>query len=147
MAGGTRLEHLELLRNDDEYLDALGGPADSRSDDGGRLLPQVRRRPHRRAAGVFNDTRAQVWRQQPEDFFREAILDADGTMVETTGQCKEGMDVNYKNQRGCHPLVLSLANTGEPLSVVNRPGGRPSHEQAPATFDTAIGLCRRAGIG
>lgn len=96
---------------------------------------------------IFNDTRAQVWRQQPEDFFREAILDADGTMVETTGQCKEGMDVNYKNQRGCHPLVLSLANTGEPLSVVNRPGGRPSHEQAPATFDTAIGLCRRAGIG
>jgi len=81
---------------------------------------------------VFNETRVNVRRQQPEDFFREAILDPDGTMVETTGQCKEGMDINYRSRWGYHPLVLSLANTGEPLSVINRPGSRPGHEQAAA---------------
>jgi hypothetical protein len=32
--------------------------------------------------------------------------------------------------RGYHPLVVSLANTGEVLSIVNRPGNRPSHEGA-----------------
>lgn len=146
MAGGTRLEHLELLRNDEGYLDALGArriPDPTTAGDFCRRFDADRIDVLQE---IFNDTRAQVWRQQPEDFFREAILDADGTMVETTGRCKDGMDINYKNQWGYHPLVLSLANTGEPLYVVNRPGSRPSHEQAPATFDKAIGLCRRAGF-
>ena len=95
---------------------------------------------------IFNATRLKVWRQQPKSFFDEAILDADGTMVETTGECKQGMDINYKGQWGYHPLVLSLANTGEPLFVVNRSGNRPSHEQAAFYFDRAIALCRRAGF-
>ena len=95
---------------------------------------------------VFNATRLKVWRQQPKSFFDEAILDADGTMVETTGECKQGMDINYKGQWGYHPLVISLANTGEPLFVVNRSGNRPSHEQAAWYFDRSIELCRKAGF-
>ena len=71
-----------------------------------------------------------VWQQQPKAFFEEAVIEADGTMVETSGECKQGMDINHKGQWGYHPLVLSLANTGEPLFVVNRSGNRPSHEQA-----------------
>jgi hypothetical protein len=39
-----------------------------------------------------------VWQQQPPSFFEEAILDADGTMVETTGQCKQGMNMSYKGE-------------------------------------------------
>jgi hypothetical protein len=67
-------------------------------------------------------------------------------MVETTGQCKEGIDINHKGQWGYHPLIISLSNTGEPLYIVNRSGNRPSHEGAAAYLDQAVSLCRKAGF-
>jgi hypothetical protein len=95
---------------------------------------------------TINEVRVRVWRQQPEGFFDRAILEADGTMAPTTGQCKEGMDISYKGEWGYHPLIVSLANTQEPLYVVNRSGNRPSHEGATGYYDQAIALCRKAGF-
>src|SRR5664279_3005068 len=146
LAGGTRLEHLELLRSDEAYLDALGARRIPDPTTAGDFCRRFGEAAIFRLQAIFNATRWKVWRQQPKSFFEEAILDADGTMAETTGECKQGMDINYKGQWGYHPLVLSLANTGEPLFVVNRSGNRPSHEQAAFYFDRAIALCRRAGF-
>jgi hypothetical protein len=42
--------------------------------------------------------------------------------------------------------VLTLANTGEVLSVVNRPGNRPSHDGAAAQVDRAAAVCLRGGF-
>jgi len=95
---------------------------------------------------VFNEVRLKVWRQQPQAFFDEAIIEADGSMVETTGECKQGIDINPKGEWGYHPLMISLANTNEPLYLVNRSGNRPSHEGAAEYFDKSISLCRRAGF-
>ena len=146
LAGGECLEHLEWRRNDEVYLDALGArriPDPTTAGDFCRRFA-----PHDVDAlqEVFNDARLIVWRQQPDEFFDEAVLDADGTMVETTGECKQGIDVNHKGQWGYHPLMVSLANTGEPLYLVNRSGNRPSQEGAAEYFDRAIGLCRRGGF-
>ena len=146
LAGGTCLEHLELLRNDEAYLDALGARRIPDPTTAGDFCRRFDPCDVNTLQEVFNDSRLKVWRQQPAAFFDEAILEADGTMVETTGECKQGMDINHKGQWGYHPLVLSLANTGEPLYVVNRSGNRPSHEQAAVYFDRAIALCRRAGF-
>jgi hypothetical protein len=76
----------------------------------------------------------------------QAVIDVDGTMVETTGECKFGMDINYQGQWGYHPLIISLANTAEPLLIVNRSGNRPSHDEAPEYLDRAIEVCRRGGF-
>src|SRR5215210_6370594 len=48
--------------------------------------------------------------------------------------------------RHYHPLIISLANTGEVLSLGNRSGNRPSHEGATAQLDLTILLCRQAGF-
>jgi len=95
---------------------------------------------------LINDVRLQVWRKQPVEFFEEAIIEGDGTIAPTTGECKQGMDISYDGIWGYHPLVISLANTQEPLFLVNRSGNRPSHEGAAARFDQAVELCRRAGF-
>ena len=146
LAGGTCLEHLELLRNDEAYLDALGARRVPDPTTAGDYCRRFDAAALFRLQSIVNAIRTKVWRQQPDSFFDEAILEADGTMVETTGECKQGMDINYKGQWGYHPLVLSLANTAEPLFVVNRSGNRPSHEQAAWYFDRAIALCRKSGF-
>ncbi len=70
----------------------------------------------------------------------------DGVLVETTGECKIGMDMAYDGTWGYHPLVVSLANTSEVLSVLNRPGNRPSHEGAAAEVDRAVRVCLEGGF-
>jgi hypothetical protein len=146
LAGGTCLEDIELQRNQESYLDALGAqriPDPTTEGDFCRRF-QV---PHiETLMDTINDVRLEVWKLQPAEFFAQAVIDADGTLAETYGQCKEGMDISYKGQWGYHPLLVSLANTGEPLYLVNRSGNRPSSEGAAARFDQGIALCREAGF-
>ena len=146
LAGGACLEHLELRRNDEVYLDSLGTRRIPDPTTAGDFCRRFSARDINALQEVFNETRLKVWRQQGDAFFEEAIIEADGTMVETTGECKQGMDINYKGQWGYHPLMISLANTGEPLYIVNRSGNRPSHEGAAEYLDKSITICRRAGF-
>jgi hypothetical protein len=146
LAGGTRLEHIELRRNDEVFLDALGVESIPDPTTAGDFCRRFNIGNIQQLMEAINETRLAVWRQQPDEFFEEAVIDADGTIVETTGECKQGMDISYNGKWGYHPLLISLANTGEPLYLLNRSANRPSHEGAAAYFDRAAALCRRAGF-
>lgn len=147
LCDGTCLEDLELRRNDEHYLDALGaesipdpttaGDFCRRFETDGQVLELME---------AIHVARRNVWRQQDPAFFKQAVIDADGSIAPTFGECKQGMHISYKGQWGYHPLLISLANTKEPLYLVNRPGNRPSHEQADAYLDKAASLCREAGF-
>ena len=146
LAGGQCLEDLELRRNDEVYLDALGAQRIPDPTTAGDFCRRFSRYDVHVLMECINTARLRVWRQQPKEFFKLAIIDADGSMAPTTGECKQGMDISYKGEWGYHPLLVSLANTGEPLYLVNRSGNRPSHEGASEYLDKAIQLCRRGGF-
>jgi hypothetical protein len=146
ISGGTCLEHLEYRRNDEAYLDALGSqriPDPTTAGDFCRRLDNVQ---ILSVMQGINRSRQTVWQQQPDSFFDQATIEADGTMVETCGEKKQGLGINHKGQWGYHPLVVSLAETQEVLYLQNRSGNRPSHENAAFFFDLAINQCRKAGF-
>ncbi len=146
LCGGERLEHIELRRNDEVYLDALGAQRIPDPTTEGDFCRRFGEGDIEDLMDAINEARLGVWRRQPCDFFEQAILEADGTIAPTNGECKQGMDISYKGIWGYHPLVVSLANTGEPLYLVNRSGNRPSNEGAAERFDQGIELCRTGGF-
>jgi hypothetical protein len=146
LCGGKCLQDLELLRNDENYLNALGTrrvPDPTTAGDFCRRFTSVDLHTF---IDIVNDTRLKVWAEQPDDFFNCAKIDMDGAKTETTGECKRGMDISYDGLWCYHPLLVTLANTGEVLSLVNRSGNRPSHEGAAAEADRAVQLCIKAGF-
>jgi hypothetical protein len=147
LAGGRTLEDLELRRNDVGFLDALGAESLPDPTTAGDFCRRFDANAIESLMAAINETRLEVWRRQPASFFAEpARIDGDGTLVPTYGECKEGMDISFKGTWGYHALVVSLANTGEPLCLLNRPGNRPSSEGVVPYFDQAIELCRQAGF-
>ena len=147
LCAGTCLEDLELRRQDEAYLNLLDAERIPDPTTAGDFCRRFERHHLRALQAAYDEARQQVWAEQPQEFFAEARIEADGTIVETDAQCKAGIDYCApKKVWGYHPLVVTLANTGEVLRLLNRPGSRPSHEGAAALLDESIALCRAAGF-
>ena len=135
---GVRLQDIELRRNDEAFLDALGAqripdPTTSgdftRRFDEGDIVTLME---------AINSTRQRVWKRQGRGFLEEAFIDTDGTIAPTLGECKGGMSLSYKGVWGYAPLTVSLANTNEVLYLVNRPGNVVSHDGCVEWIERAI---------
>lgn len=146
LCGAVAIQDIEMRRNDEHYLNSIGTeriPDPTTSGDFCRRFDETHIDQLNRAV---DEVRLRVWKQQDRPFFDEAVIDMDGTIVGTSGECKAGMDISYKNIWGYHPLVVTLANTGEVLRLVNRGGNSHSAREASISADQAIGLCREAGF-
>jgi hypothetical protein len=146
LCGGTCLQDIELRRNDENYLNALGTSRIPDPTTAGDYCRRFTAADCYKFIDIVNDTRLKVWADQPDEFFECAKIDMDGSITETTGECKQGMDISYDGRWGYHPLAVTLANTREVLSIVNRSGNRPSHEGAAVEADRAAQLCMKAGF-
>lgn len=146
LCGGLCLEDLELRRQDEAYLNLLGASRIPDPTTAGDFCRRFNEPDLDALQAAIDASRRKVWARQPVEFFEEACIEADGAMVETGAECKEGIDYSYKGVWGYHPLMVTLANTGEVLRLINRSGNRPSHEGAAQKFDECIGMCRQAGF-
>ena len=143
---GSCLQDLELRRTDEVFLDAVGAQRIPDPTTAGDFCRRFTPADVHTLLDIFNEVRVTAWSGQPDAFFTQARIDLDGTMVDTRGECKQGVDIAYDGTWGYHPLVVSLANTGEVLSVVNRPGNRSSHEGAATEVDRALRVCFAGGF-
>jgi Transposase DDE domain group 1 len=146
LCNGDCLQDIELRRNDVNFLDALGAQRIPDPTTAGDFCRRFKAFQVELLQDICDDVRIDIWKRQPAAFFEQAIVDADGSLVATDGECKEGIDIAYDGTWGYHPLIVSLANTGEVLRLVNRPGNRPSHEGAAQALDRAAATCFRAGF-
>src|SRR5512133_1862133 len=142
MAGGERLEDIELRRQDECFLNGLGAQRIPDPTTAGDFTRRFTPENIVSLTDAINEARQRVWQEQPAGFLAKAVLDVDGTIAGTLGECKAGMDISYKGIWGYAPLIVSLANTKEVLYLVNRPGNAPSHDGAGPWIDRAIALVK-----
>jgi hypothetical protein len=98
---------------DEAYLNLLGAERIPDPTTAGDFCRRFSESDLAQLHAAYDAVRKKVWAKQPAEFFAEARIDADGTLVGTSGECKQGMDISYKGLWGYHPLLVSLANTGK----------------------------------
>jgi hypothetical protein len=92
---GTCLQDIELRRNDEAFLDALGARRIPDPTTAGDFCRRFRQTHIDTLQTAIDETRRKVWAKQPRSFFDRATIDMDGTLVATNGGCKAGMDIAY----------------------------------------------------
>ena len=91
VAGGTCLEDIEKLRQDEAYLTILGAERIPDPTTAGDFLRRFDFEHVFALMDAFDEVRLEVWQKLPPAQRELARVDVDGTITETTGECKQGI--------------------------------------------------------
>ena len=147
LCGGRTLDDIELRRRDRVFLDGIGVKSLPDPTTAGDFCRRFDAPSVMALQEAVNRARLGAWAAQPASFFAPpAVIDADASIVPTDGETREGMDISYNGLWGYSALMVSFANTKEPLYFKLSGANRPSHEGVVALYDRSIALCRQAGF-
>jgi hypothetical protein len=143
LCGGQRLDSIELRRGDRVLLDALGVASLPEPTTAGDFCRRFDAGAVDALQDAVNRARVTVWQRQPQSFCEQtAVIDADASFVTTDGETKGGIDISYKGTWGYSALVVSLANTQEPLCI-----SRFTARTAQATTASSATTTKRSRCG
>lgn len=134
--GGTCLEDVAHLQHDEATRRMLGAcrlPDPTTAGDFLRRFDDDV--PLQQLRAAIDEVQDAVWRKLPRRRRQWATIDLDGKVKELYGVQKEGADFSYSGKWSYHPLMASLAETGECLASRNRPGNMRSSEGAADLVD------------
>ena len=147
LCGGRTLDDIEGRRGDAVFLDGLGTKSIPDPTTAGDFCRRFDAEQVLALQEAVNRARLKVWAKQPASFYSTpAVIDADATIIATGAETKAGMSISYNGIWGYSALLVSLANTKEPLYLGLLGANRPSHEGVVDYFERAIALCWAAGF-
>ena len=85
LCDATCLQDMELRRNDEVFLDSIGADAIPDPTTAGDFCRRFDESALRDLHNAIDDARLNVWKRQPDEFFDEAVIDMDGTLVNKKG--------------------------------------------------------------
>jgi hypothetical protein len=94
---------------------------------------------------VLDEALARAWAAGAGPSEARLVIDIDSFIGEVHGDQKQGAGYGYTKQLGYHPLIATLAATGEVLHIRNRKGKANTQRGNPRFVDELIARVRRAG--
>ena len=149
MVGGDCIEDMALIQHDQAMLRMLGTERSPDPTTAGDFLRRFDSEAHPGALDglryAVDRIQDQVWELARRDRRRLrrllgswGFIDLDSHITATYGTQRTGADFAHNGQWGYHPLLASLANTGELLDVVQRPGNAHSATGAGECLDRVL---------
>ena len=135
LAGGKRIEHLELRRNDEVYLDALGAQRIPDPTTAGDFCRRFSEHDVVTLMDAINQTRLRVWSRAARQFFTEAMIDVDGTLVDDRRRVQARHGHRVQRHLGISSLA-DLAGQHRRAALPGQPQRQPSLARARWTLWT-----------
>ena len=143
LAGATHIDHVDMLRAGATQK-VLPFKAMSASTIG-TFLRTFTFGHVRQLDAVLSRSLQRAWATGAGPATKPVVIDLDSTICEVHGKKKQGTGYGYTGVLGYHPLLATLAGTGEVLFARMRHGSANTARGAVRFVDELVAVVRRAG--